>query len=471
MTPPLPGTPHPSETSPALPQPQPNRPRLLEELRGGRRDLAKTGGAALLVSVVGFCVAFWFVEPPPPREIVIAAGPASGHYYATAQAYARHLEEHGVTLTVLETAGSVENYRLLLEENEVEAAIVQGGAAPRGEDMSRVEALGTLFVEPLWLFYRADLEVDTLRDLAGCRVAVGDEGSGCFLLVSELLEANGVVPGSTGPNATGGDEERTQLYRRAPARGVEMLRAGDVDAAFLVLSPASPRIADLLADGRLKLLSIDRAAAYARRRPKLRRATLARGVVDLAADLPPEDVTLVAPTASLVVTQHFHDALIPLLLEAAEATHAGGDLISGPGEHPSLAGVEAAPSAVATHYYKHGPSFFQRYLGFWMASLIDRAKIMVVPLIVLTIPAFKLWPPVYRWRIRSRIYRWYAILREIDQQLRDGAETDYAALKDRLEAMEHELEDVSVPLSYMEEFYHLRSHIDLVLRRIDARLA
>jgi hypothetical protein len=82
------------------------------------------------------------------------------------------------------------------------------------------------------------------------------------------------------------------------------------------------------------------------------------------------------------------------------------------------------------------------------------------------IPLFKLAPPVYRWRIRSRIYRWYALLREIDQTLRSGDEDQLRTFARKLKGMERELEQVSVPLSYMEEFYHLRLHIDLIKRRL-----
>jgi hypothetical protein len=194
-------------------------------------------------------------------------------------------------------------------------------------------------------------------------------------------------------------------------------------------------------------------------------------VIDLQRDLPQSDVNLIAPVANLVATHELHDAFIPLLLEAAIKSHEAGGLVTDPGKQPSLDGSEFRPNAIARHYIKYGPSFFQKYLGFWIASLIARTKIMLVPLLVLLIPLVKLAPPVYRWRIRSRIYRWYALLRRIDQSLRTSGEDELQDFLQKLNAVERELGEVTVPLSYMEEFYHLRQHIDLVKRRLAQRHA
>ncbi|MEN1680648.1 MAG: TAXI family TRAP transporter solute-binding subunit [Planctomycetota bacterium] len=456
-----------SDSSPAPPGPQTDdecptvaKPRLVDELREKQGDLARTGGLALVVSAIGFAVAFWFVEPPPPGEIAIAAGTADGAYTAAAECYAESLAKSRVNLRVIETAGSLENYELLAS-GEVKLAIVQGGAAPDGAEADKLESLATLFLEPLWVVHRADDPKATLRDFAGCRVAVGQLGSGARPLAVRLLEANGVADGQDG----------TELVAESGPAALELVRRGDADGAMLVLSAESPLIAELLADTSLQVMSLDRSEAYARRFHTLRAVTLHRGVVDLAADLPRRDIQLVAPVANLVAAPELHDAFIPLLLEAAEKTHEAGGLLCDFGEHPGLDRVEFSPSPVARHYFKNGPSFLQRYLGFWVASLVERAKIMIVPLIVLALPMFKLWPPLYRWRIRSRIYQWYALLRETDQQLRLGESANLAGMASRLEAVERELERVSVPLSYMEEFYNLRLHIDLVLRRIEERRA
>ena len=435
-------------------------PRLLDELRESRREVVKTVGPAILITLFGFLIAFFFVEPPPPRELVIAAGPSGGNYYAAAQRYARLFEENGVTLKIRETAGSVENYELLLNDDSVRLAIVQGGTAPKDAEIERLESLSTLYLEPMWVFFRSGQSIKRLGDLKGKRIAVGESGSGTQVLAEMLLDTNGVRD----------RQEETSFVKKNGNTAIQMLREGDLDVAFFVLSAESPVVHDLLSDDRLQLLSFDRSHAYAQRYPFLKSVVLARGVADLQRDLPRSDVTLIAPVANLVATHDLHDAFIPLLIEAATTAHDAGGLVTQSGQYPSLDGVEFEPNPVARHYLNFGPSFFQKHLGFWIASLIDRAKIMLVPFVILLIPLAKLAPPVYRWRIRSRIYRWYALLREIDQSLRSG-DDKIRKFEKKLNGIERELDEVAVPLSYMEEFYHLRLHIDLVKRRLDAALS
>ncbi|MDP6557125.1 MAG: TAXI family TRAP transporter solute-binding subunit [Pirellulaceae bacterium] len=440
--------------------PSPAEPlHLLNELREGRRDLVKTGGPALLATIVGFLIAFYFVEPPPPRELVIATGPADGNYYAAARQYAPLFEKNGIKLTIRETAGTVENYDLLLNDDSVQLAIVQGGTVPEVPQTERLESIATLYLEPVWVFYRSGQSITRLTDLRGKRIAIGADGSGTHVLTEMLLRANGVQDG----------REETVFVMEKGRRAIGMLHDGDVDVAFFVLSADSPIVLDLLQDEELKLLSFHRSQAYAQRYRFLESVMLAQGVVDLQGDIPRNDVNLIAPVANLVATHKLHDAFIPLLLEAATEAHEAGGLVTDAGEQPSLDGVEFPPNAVARHYLKYGPSFFQKHMGFWMASLIDRAKIMLVPLLILLIPLAKLAPPVYRWRIRSRIYRWYALLRGIDQTLRDGDNDALQEIRKKLIGIERELEEVTVPLSYMEEFYHLRLHIDLVKRQVEQR--
>ena len=435
--------------------------RLLHELRKARRDLFKAGGPALLVTIVGFLIAFYFVEPPPPGEIVIAAGPADGNYYAAATQYARLFKENGVKLTIRETAGTVENYELLLNDDAVQLAIVQGGTVPPAAQTEQLESIATLYLEPVWVFYGSGQAISQLADLRGKRIAVGADGSGTKVLTAMLLKTNGVEDG----------REETVFVMETGKSAIAMLRNGEVDVAFFVLSADSRLVVELLQDENLELLSFLRNDAYAQRYKFLKSVTLAQGVVDLQADIPRRNVQLIAPVANLVATPELHDAFIPLLLKAATEVHEAGGLVTDAGEQPSLIGVEFPPNAVARHYLSQGPSFFQEHIGFWLASLIDRAKIMLVPLLILLIPLAKVAPPVYRWRIRSRIYRWYALLRGIDQALRDGDKDELQKIAEKLSGIERELTEVNVPLSYMEEFYHLRLHIDLVKRQVAERQA
>ena len=433
-----------------------HQPGLFDEIRERRRDLMKLFGPGAILTAIGFALALYFVEPPPPREVVIAAGKTDGGYYAVASLFKERFAENRVRLIVRETAGSVENYDLLLSDNDVRIAIAQGGAAPTDRDTSDLESIASLYLEPVWVFYRGDIDdLSKLADLRGKRIAVGDVGSGTRLLTTVLLEVNGV-----------NENAETQFVNGGGQEAVDNLKADRVDVAFLVESADSLLVRELLVDKQIRLLSMSRSVAYSRRFPFLEAVTLEPGVIDFDANLPAEPVQLIAPHANLVATSELHDALIPLFLQAATEHGETGGLLVGRGRHPSIAGSEFPVNAVARDYLKHGPSFFQKHMSFWLASLIDRAMIMFVPLLILLIPLVKVAPPVYRWRIRSRIYRWYAILRKLDQCICEGDAQSLDDCKRKLDTMESELIDVKVPLSYMEEFYNLRLHLDLVQRRL-----
>lgn len=427
--------------------------RLLDEFRQRRRDLFRTMGPGIVLTIVAFAVAFYFVEPPPPRNVVIATGGTGGRYHAIAAAYAESLARHGVNLEVKETAGSAENFELLLHDDTVSLAIVQGGTAPaEAKSSDSIEAIASLYFEPLWVFHRTDLTISHLGDLKGHRIALGQTASGSYLLARQLLEMNGVRDGQDG----------TEFLRQSGHQAASSLEENDIDAAMFVLGPESPILHTLLQDPLIRLMDFTRQKAYVRKLPFLKDVVLEQGVIDFEKNLPRQRVRLVAPAANLVATHTLHDAFIPLLMEAAVAQHHHGGLLGSDGTMPSQEYVSFPVNASARNYLEHGPSFFQRHVSFWPASVIDRFKIMIIPLLTLLIPLFKFAPPVYRWRIRSRIYRWYGVLRGIDQQLREDQQADTSRHAAQLQVMSAELDRVHVPLSYMEEFYNLRLHINLV---------
>jgi len=413
-----------------------------------RHQLAIYGPALFLV-VAAFVVAFQFIKPAPPDRVVMATGGVDGAYHAYAKRYAEYLGREGIELELRPTAGSVENLKLL-REGEVSLALVQGGVEP-ASDATRLRSLGSLYYEPLWLFHRQGKDVNTLRDLADSRLAVGPEGSGTRALVGRLLSDNGV-----------GDGNRLPLGGRA---ALEALEQGEIDAAFFVISADSELISHLLRSPGVNLVDFRRADAYVRRYRFLNSLELPEGVFDLAENIPQQSVRLLAPTANLVIDQDLHPAIIDLILQAASEVHRDGGWFEKHHEFP-MSGLLAFPlSKEAERYYKHGPPFLQRYLPFWAASLIDRLKVMLLPLLVLLLPLIKVMPPIYTWRMRSRIYRWYDELEQAERRLASG-ERDAEWVHEELDRIELDVQQVKVPLSFTDQLYHLRQHIDLVRRQL-----
>ncbi len=423
----------------------------------------KLWGGGFFIVILGFMLAWMYIEPAPPSRIVIAAGPADGAYYQFANSYREQLKRHGVDLEIRVTAGSLENYQLLLNDPEIDLAIVQGGTAPPAARESKdLEAIGSLYLEPIWVFYRDDEISRKMLAVNGQRIAVGEDMSGTQMIARTMLAENGIT-----------EDEQTSFLSIGGDAAVKSLQAGTVDAAFFVLSPDSHIISDLLATPDVKLMSLSRQQAIARRHQFLKAVTLRQGVVDLEEDLPRSDVQLVAPAANLVATRDFHDSLVPVLLRAATVTHHQRLSLVSDATFPSTDLIEFPLNESARLYYDHGPPFLQKYLPFWIASGIDRGKVLLLPLIALMLPLFKVAPPIYRWRIRSRIYRWYKVLRGIEGDTRRHESLDVLSRHlETLEAMEQELDSIdSVPLAYMEEFYNLRLHVEFVDRRVRAEEA
>lgn len=406
-------------------------------------------GPAILITSIALVVAYQFVQPAPPRHIVLATGSEHGAYFYYGKMYRDRLHREGIDVTLRETRGSIENLELLKERN-ADVAFVQGGTGAN-IDAPHLRSLASLYFEPVWVFVRKHAGMTRLRDLRGRRIALDQEGSGTRAIALQLLADNGLQEKDFVPLPLGG------------AEAAKALGSGKADAAFFVIAAQAPEIRDLLATSQLSLLSIDRAAAYTLQHPFLSRLTLPEGGTDLAANLPPRDKTLLAPAANLVVRDDFHPALSELLLRIAKEIHGERGIFEEAGQFPSRKYLEYPISDEAKHYFDSGPSLLQRYLPFWAANLIDRLKIMLLPLITLVYPLLKLIPPTYDWRMRSRINRWYNELQAIECSV--DAPLPPEELKRRLaelDQIEASVQRLSMPSSYGNPLYTLRSHIDLL---------
>ena len=324
--------------------------------------------------------------------------------------------------------------------------------------------LASLYYEPLWIFYRDPATLSQINDLAGKRIAVGVRGSGTRELADQLLKANGlmmdngVTRGNTEIVATGGDD------------AVAALKAGEVDAAFFVGGAQTPTIQRALRDPAIKLMSLSRAEAYARRFPYITKLTLPAGTIDLAINVPDQDVETIGTKAMLVAREDFHPALINLLIDAARDIHGQQGYFEAAGEFPGTAPVDLRVSPYADQHKRFGPSFLYRYLPFWMATFVERAIIVLVPLVFILIPLANYLPQFMRWRVRSRIYRWYGELALLERDVATRKDTlPIAKWLQDLDRIQHAVEGLKTPTMYASEAYTLREHIGLVRRTVLAK--
>jgi len=432
------------------------------------RDLGATALPFILLAVCLLVIAYALLDPSPPRRVVLATGQDQGAYAEFGKRYVQILKENGVEVRLKKTAGAAENIALLRQPGgEVDIAFVQGGAdddRPPVSDDSDADAdglvsLGSLFYEPVWLFYRSDSaqrllkapELTSVAQLAGWRVNIGEPGSGVPNLMRRLVEANRI------------DAATITLVREPQTPAVVGLLEGRIDAIVFASAPESLLVQMLLQTPGIRLFDFAQAEAYARRFPWLSPVTLPRGVVDLAGDIPPADVHLVAPTATLVARKETHPALIQLFVQAAQQVHGGAGWFRKKGDFPNANNTERPLAQEAQRFYISGPPVLQRYLPFWVANLVDRMWPVLVTIVAVLIPLSRMLPPLYTFRVRSRIFRWYRQLREVENAIGKRPNDE---LLSELAEIERRVEHINVPLSYTDELYSLRTHIHMVAERL-----
>ena len=421
------------------------------------RDLSLTSApfALLFVIMVGLIV--WLTDPAPPRTITISAGPHDSSLLHTADEYKKILARNGVTLKVLESDGSVQNLQRLMDpKSHVDLALVQGGvsdAAARESLMS----LGSVFYVPTVVFYRGK-GMTQLSELEGKKIAIGREGSGTRRLSLNLLEANGITPG--------GD---TQLVPLDGMDAAKELVAGNVDAALLNGdSTTRGLMLRLLGIPGISVMDFEEASAYTRLFPYLDEIDLPPGVLDLRRKVPPQTLHLIGPTVEILARPNLHPAISDLLIEAAQEVHGMPGLLQNAGQFPSPIAREYPISEEATRYYKSGKSFLYRVLPFWVASMADRILVLLLPVAVLLIPALRLIPALYGWRVRSRIYRYYGSLIAIERGALNGAtEEERKVFLAELDQIEESLNTLRMPLAHADAFYVLREHVGFVRTHLE----
>ncbi|HEX4986260.1 MAG TPA: TAXI family TRAP transporter solute-binding subunit, partial [Burkholderiales bacterium] len=406
-------------------------------------------------------LALKFVRPAPLDTIVMAGGPEGSSYRNTAEKYRKLIEASGVKVKVLSSQGGVDNLRMLADPAvRVDVGFVPGGIAD-GVDIEHLKSLGSLFAQPLLVFYRGGTHVDRLAQLRGRRLAVGPEGSGTRSLAVKLLKSNGM------------NEKPTVLLDFAGEEAAAALAHGQADAAFLMGDSATPAVMrGLMTTQGIRLMSFSQAEGYQRRFPFLSRLTLPRGAVDLGKDVPPEDAQLIGPTVELVAREGLHPALSDLLIGAAREIHGGPGMFRAAGEYPAPLKRDFQISEDAERYYKSGSRFLYSHLPFWLASLTDRLLVVLIPLVVIIVPGLRLIPVVYRWRIRSRVYRWYGVLMTIERDIFAGPTPEQRAdLLQRIDRVEDAIARIRMPLSFADQLFVLRSHVNMVRERLlqDAR--
>ena len=427
---------------------------LFTETFGLGRGAAVAATAVLLLTICS--AAYLFFHSAPPSTLTMTSGPEGSIFEVNAQKYAKALARSGVKLKILPSRGSEENLaRLSNPRSHVEVGFVQCGVT-NALGVKKLVSLGSIAYEPLMIFYSSKLSLPLISDFAGKRLAIGSPGSGSRALALTLLATNGVTLGGATTALDVGSEE-----------AVQALEAGKVDVVFLMSdSVASATLRKLLHDPAYKLFDFTQADGYTRRFSYLNKLEIPAGSVDFGKNLPAQTIHLIGPTVELIAGADIHPAMSDLLLDAAREIHGNASLLQKRGEFPAPLEHDITISADAIRYYKSGKSFLYRRLPFWMAGLVERVVVMIVPSLLVLIPGLKLIPAVLRLRVKLMLFRWYRELLAVERGLYGDLLPDKRKeMLAKLDFIEAAVKQVKVPATYADQFYGLRANICHVRER------
>ena len=444
------------------------------------REFTLTAGPFVLIGLGLLALATWKLDPTPPRQMTLATGAKGSAYELFGKRYKELMRREGIQITLVPSQGSNDNLSML-QAGRVDAGFVQFG---RDEDSDlpsedtpapTLLSLGNLFQEQVWIFYRepenrpgaprrqskaAPREIDRLIQMVDWRIAIDQPDSSSHQVMKRLF-------------TNSGHDRPSALIDLPPDRSIPMLLYPTADeyvnAVALVAPPEDSYVQMLLRTPGVKLFDFGQAEAYEHRLAQISPVTLHRGVVDPNLDLPARDIHLLAVNSSLAVRESTHPALQQLLTLAARQIHGVTNWFHHRGEYPQARSGEFPLSEEAARIYQ-GNRSLPGWLPFWARYLLDRMWLAVLSIAALLIPLARVIPPLYTFRVRSRVFRWYGHLLEIETQLNKNRRKP-AELLTELDEIERNISEVLVPLSYADELYTLRSHVGALKDRIRERLA
>jgi TRAP-type uncharacterized transport system substrate-binding protein len=410
---------------------------------------------SLSISVVVLLLIYHFVRPIPPDTLTMTTGMEGGSFVVFAERYRQVLARDGIQVKLHPSSGVVENLRLLSDESQkIDASFVQG-AIGKNEIGENLVSLGSLTYTPLWVFYRGDEILDDLSQLKGKRIAIGPKGSGIQKLSFNLLKTINVA------------DPPTVLYEYAYNASLEAITAGRVDAVMAFGSADSQMVTKLLHTNGIKLMNFSQAEAYTRLFPALSHVILPRGVLNLPKRFPSVDIHLLSPTANLIVRKNLHPALVYLLLKASVEIHSGAGWVHKAGEFPSLTKQDFPVSEQAERFYKTGGTFLYHYLPFWAATFLDRMILVLIPLGILLFPVIGIMPRIYTWKNRSKYYRWYRELSNIEKDLLEYPQSGMVEkFRANLDRIEKAVGNIHVSVGFYDQVFTLKEHIQMVRQKL-----
>src|SRR5215467_217910 len=419
-----------------------------------RRQLFKGFSAAVgIVSIVSLFLIYFFPAPPSKVTMTTAFKGSSFEYYG--RQYREIFARSNVDLELRASSGAVENIQLLQDPRSgVQISLMLSGVSD-GKHAPGLLSLGTVYTNPIWIFYSSNEPFERLSQLIGKRIAVGPVGSRGRTAAEQILGKAGV------------NSESATLLPFIGSAAVEAMNDGKVDAVWIGGTPDSPAVHSFLHNANVRILGFQTAEALTRLFPELARLVLPQGVIDIYQNIPPNDVPLIGTPTKVLVRSDLHPEIVQLLLQTMVETHSGANIFQRAGEFPNSSDVEYPVAPAAIDFYKNGPSFMQRHLPLWLSVHAQRAIAVLVTAVALSFPMFRFLPWAYNWITRRRLFYWYAQLKKLEASFDASPVNQHLAAKQaEIERIEEAVSHISFPLTFSDQLYNLRSHIEIVRRKI-----
>lgn len=413
----------------------------------------------ILVALLILLLGIWlYVDPPPPRHVLMATGTEGGSYELMAKKYVDFFEKKGIKLELVKTKGAQENLKRLADRKDpLQAAFVQAGTF-NPDGVSGIASLGAVDYEPIWFFYRGpEIKASSFREANGQmkyflrgRISVGAVGSGTHTQAMRILEASGL-------------EKEAHFLNLPNHEAVSALKKGEIDGVFLVDGYQSKNVQALLMEPEIHLTGFERAQAYTHLLPYLHILKVPIGGFSLPRDIPRSELQLLSTTTNLLIDDRMHPAIQFLFLQAAHEINGKANFFAKRGEFPFFGDSHYPESVVAVHYEKNGSPWLMTFFPFWLAELINRLVFVFLPFCAIAYPALVSLPGYRDRRMRRRINKLYGFLktyeRELTENFSPNLKNEY--LK-KLDLLEYEALKLEVPKSMAGDYYALRTSIDYV---------
>ena len=404
-------------------------------------------------------LAYEWVDPLPPRHLVLAAGPVRSGYDKFGRQYARILARDAVELEMRNSAGAVEDLDLLRDPGSgVQAALTTLGLTA-ADDASTLYSLGGIFDAPIFIFYKNAEPITQFAQFRGKRLSIGKPGTALRSLLLRVLQV------------TDAFDDSTRLVELENGEAIDALTKSEIDVAIFPTELNELLLRSALNNPGIRLMNVAQAEAIAKSVPGLKHLVLWRGLISLSRDIPSADIDLLALRNRVLVRKDLHPALQYLLLEAMREVHSEPGPFNRLGEFPAEQPNDLPLSPTAEAFYRSGPTFWQRYTSFWLASLLSRIVFFVIPFAAMLIPVMGVAPRFYRWLYLRRIDELHRALGNLERDLAQSRDrSQLREYRARIAEIESPVHLLKVARPFEVDLQQLRIHLRMVqedINRID----